>query len=361
MSIAYMLEDWYASKRDMAYQKPQLVSITTGTILKFLGVLFAIWVVWMIRDIVLLVFTSLLLAGVMYPFVRAAAARKVPKSLAVIIFYVIFFGMLALAFALLIPAIVTEAKQFAATHEVSQGWMTDGIDGLKQLTQQYGLGGSIQGSLSGLQDQASKGITSLFGTLGDVFGGIAGVLVVLVLALYIIVEESAVKTLFQNIIPNEHQEFAGQTVWLMIDKLGGWLRGQLLLSLIMGMLYFVVFTVIGVPYALLLALLGGLLEFIPYLGPIIAAIPALLLALSVSPGTAIATLVGILIAQQLENNLIVPKVMQKAVGLNPLVSIIAFMIGGKLFGIGGAIFAIPVATATMVALQEIVKFRSRTR
>ena len=138
------------------------------------------------------------------------------------------------------------------------------------------------------------------------------------------------------------------------------MRGQLVLGLVIGVMYFVGFTLIGLPYAFLLAVFGGLLEFIPYVGPFLAAVPVLFLALTDSPWRAAIALIVIVLIQQTENNIIVPKIMQKAVGLNPIVSILAFMIGAKLFGIVGAIFAIPVATAISVVLTEGARFRQES-
>jgi predicted PurR-regulated permease PerM len=345
----------------MATSANRTVTISTGTIVKTLAILFALWFAWLISDIILLLFTSLLLAGVMYPFVRTASRYKVPKSLAVVVFYILFFGAISVSFALIIPAIVTEAGAFLSAHGTDTAWLKQGVGALQGLSEKYNLADNLQASFGNIQAQASRAVSSFFGTITDVFGGIAGFLLVLVLALYIIVEESAVKTLFKNLIPNEYQEFAGQVMWQVIERLGDWLRGQLVLSLIIGVCYFAAYTIIGVPYALLLALMGGLLEFVPYLGPFISAVPALFLAFSASPGQAFAALVAILIIQQLENNFIVPKVMQKAVGLNPIVSIVAFMVGGKLFGVVGAIFAIPVATAVSVALPEIIRFQREHR
>jgi predicted PurR-regulated permease PerM len=194
-----------------------------------------------------------------------------------------------------------------------------------------------------------------------VFNGVAGFLIVLVLAFYIVVEDDAIKTLFVNVIPSEYQSFATQVAVRVIEKLGDWMRGQLLLGLIIGVLYFIGLIAVGVPYPLLLALFGGLVEFIPYIGPFISAIPVVFLAFTVSPMHAGLALIVIVVIQQLENNVIVPKVMQRAVGLNPIVSIIAFMVGAQLFGMIGAIFSIPVATGLSVAISEYHRWeRSRT-
>jgi predicted PurR-regulated permease PerM len=340
----------------MQNDAPKIVSITTGTILRTVAVLIGIGLLWLIRDILLYVFTAILIAGVVYPIAKWAETRKVPKGLAVLLFYVLFFSVLAFAFARLVPAVLSELGQLVSTQGPQAEVMRGIVDWLKGMTEQYGLQENLSDSVSTLQEYAQRVFGGLLSALSSVFGGIAALVVVLVLSFYMIVEESAARTLFLNVIPTRYQEFASRLVWLVIDRLGGWLRGQMLLGLIIGFLYFLGYWAIGVPYALLLALLGGLLEFIPYVGPFIAAVPAIFFAFTDSPMRALAAFILILVIQQLENNVIVPWVMRRAVGLNPIVSIVAFMVGAKLFGVVGAIFAIPVATAASVVIIESLKF-----
>ncbi len=341
----------------MPSQPVRVISVSTGTILRTIAILLALGLLWMIRDIVLYVFIAFLLAGVIYPAARWAASHRIPKSLAVILFYLLMFGVLALAFSLLIPAIFAELRQLIGVYVGSGGALPDWATSLKDLSERAGVADNLKSSVEGIQNQLYQIFGGVFGTLTSIFGGISGLVVVLVLSLYIIVEESAVLHLFRSAVPTEYQKLASQVSWQVIDKLGSWMRGQLVLCLIIGIMYFIGLSIIGVPYALLLAIIGGLLEFIPYIGPIVSAIPIVVLALSVSPARAVVALILIVIIQQLENNVIVPKIMQKAVGLNPIVSIVAFLVGAKLFGLVGALFSIPVATAASVAVVEILRFR----
>ncbi|MBP9762112.1 AI-2E family transporter [Patescibacteria group bacterium] len=341
----------------MSKQSLQLISITTGTILRTIGVLLALGVVWVIKDIILLLFIAFLLAGVMYPFVRWMAAHRMPKGVSVLLFYFLLLGFLTLSFVLLIPAVAREIGMLAGTYSQSFAWLAGLRDGLQGVSDKYPLVHNLQTSLGGLQQYFGQSVQGVLGYLTTLFGGLAGLVVVLVLSFYLIVEESAVKTLFRNLIPNSYQELVSDLIWKVINSLGDWLRGQLILGLIIGALYFIAYAIIGVPYPILLALFGGLLEFIPYVGPFIAAVPALILAASVSPLVLLLTVIAIVVIQQLENNLIVPKIMQRTVGLNPIISILAVMIGAQTFGVVGALFAIPVATATSVVISELLRRR----
>ncbi|MBI2420934.1 MAG: AI-2E family transporter, partial [Candidatus Levybacteria bacterium] len=134
---------------------------------------------------------------------------------------------------------------------------------------------------------------------------------------------------------------------------GAWLRGQVFLSFVIGFITWISLTVVGIEYALPLALLAGMLEVIPTLGPIIAAVPAVIVAFAVSPATAALVTVVYVIIQLAENNILVPKIMQKAVGLNPVAIIVAILIGGKVLGILGALLSIPFLSVLIIVYKQL--------
>ena len=177
----------------------------------------------------------------------------------------------------------------------------------------------------------------------------------MVLTFYLTVEEHALKRMLRSLVPVRYQPYITHLVNRIQEKIGMWLRGQLILSLIIFLLSWFGLTILGVKYALVLAIFSGLTELVPYLGPFIGAIPAVFIALTQSPALALGVIVVYLIIQQLENNVIVPKVMQRAVGLNPIITIIAMMIGFKLAGILGIIIAVPVATALSIVLNDFIE------
>ncbi|MDO8584412.1 MAG: AI-2E family transporter [bacterium] len=342
--------------KQLSTQTPVHISITTGTVIRTIAILAGLWVLWMIQDIVLYVFIALLVAGLMYPMAHWAKAHRIPRGLAVVVSYILLLGVFGLVIALLVPAVLSEVKNLASTEGGIWQWFHQAAGSTQLFLIKYGIGGSLQELFQGwghIQFTATKLVDVLIG----IFGGIAGFLTVLVLSFYVIVEENAVRNLFRHAIPKDYQDMVGQVIWQVIEKLGGWLRGQIVLGAIIGILYFIGLSIIGVPYALLLALFGALTEFIPYVGPFISGIPVVIFAFTDSPWKALAAGILIVIIQQLENNVIVPKVMQKAVGINPVLSIVAFLIGAEKFGVVGAIFAIPVAVAATVAISEVMKFR----
>lgn len=337
--------------------EPRAISISTETILKTVGIMIAIILAWFIRDILLLLFSAAFLAGTLYPFAQWAERHKIPKSLAVGLIYLALFAVIALIVSFLIPALIDQARLAANTFGGTFGWLRDGANELRELTDRFGLAGGTAPTLATLANRVQETALGLVTSLNDVIGTVGAILIVLVLSFYLVIDDSAVKTVFHQIVPNKYRDFVSHVAWAVMNKLGDWARGQLTLSAIVGTASFIFFSVIGMPYALLLALVAGISEFIPYLGSFIAGLAAVFVALTISPWKALGVLIFVLVFQQIQGHVITPKIMQRAVGLHPVASIAAFLIGAKLFGIAGAIFSIPVATALSVAISEYGKFK----
>jgi predicted PurR-regulated permease PerM len=338
--------------------EPRVISISTETVLKTVGVVLAIGLAWLIRDILLLLFSATLLAGILYPFAEWASLRRIPKALAVALLYLVLFAFFAVVVGFLIPAIVDQTRQASTTFGGTIGWLRDSATELRLVSERLGLGADSTPNLATLASRLQDSAITLVASLNNVLAGFAAVGLVLILAFYLVVENESIKRAFHGIIPDAYDEFASRLVLQVMNKLGAWARGQLALSASIGVAYFIGFSLIGLPYALLLAIVAGMFEFVPYLGPISAASAAVFIAFTVSPWKALLVLIFIVPIQQLQNHVIAPLVMKRAVGLHPAASIAAFLVGAKLFGFVGAIFSIPVATALSVALREYVTFRN---
>ena len=179
----------------------------------------------------------------------------------------------------------------------------------------------------------------------------------MVITFYMTVEEDGLKKFVRSIAPIEYQPYLVQKTNRIQIKMGGWLRGQLILMLIVGTLSFIGLTILGVPYALVLAVFAGLAEFVPFLGPIIAAVPAVFFAFSDSPWKAVGVIIFYTVLQQLENQVIVPKVMQKAVGLNPIVVITVMLVGAKVAGLMGILLAVPATTIAWIFIGDLFQHK----
>lgn len=336
---------------------PHVISVSTGTILKILGILLALGLAWVLRDILLYTFTALMIAGVLYPLARWAERYHIPKGLAIALVYIVLIGLIVTAVSFLVPALLEQTRLAASAFGNTLGWLKDATGALRDIAGRLGIQAGTPPTIAGVASQAQDVALGFLGTINSVAGGLAGAFIVIVLSFYIIIEDEAAKRAFRNLVPEAYQEFATRLVWQVIEKLGAWMRGQIALSVSIMITYFILFTFIGLPYPLLLAFVAGLFEFIPYIGPMIAGFIAVFIAFTVEPWKAVLVLLAIFITQQAQNNIIAPMVMRRAVGLNPVISILAFLVGAKLFGAVGAIFAIPVVTACSVAAAEYVRFR----
>jgi predicted PurR-regulated permease PerM len=190
-----------------------------------------------------------------------------------------------------------------------------------------------------------------------VFGGVASFITVLVIVFYMTVEQNGTKKFIQSIAPIKYQPYLLQLIAKIQNKMGSWLRGQLLLSLIIGITTYIGLSILHVKYAMLLAILAGVFEIIPFIGPILAAIPAVFFAATDSTIRAFITAGFYVVVQQLENNLLVPKVMQQTVGLNPLVVLIAVLIGARIAGFLGVVLAVPIAAILAIFMRDVLEDR----
>lgn len=333
------------------------IIIETATVLKVIGILSVLGFMYLIRDVLALLFAALFLAALMHPAARYLATKKIPKGVTVLVLYVLLFGLAVLSIGLLLPTLIDQSAILLKSMGISGESLSVAADWLKRFSLED-VKQNIQTGFKVLESgQFSNAATALFTTLKDFFGGIVGLIVVLVMAYYMVVQDKEARNAFQNFVPPEYQTLIAAILKHVEEQIGKWLQGQLALCFIIGVMYYIGLSIIGLDAALVLALFGGFTEFIPYLGPILGAIPVLIIALSHSPFMAMLALIVIIVIQQLEGHIIVPKVMQKAVGLNPLVSIIALIVGANLFGIIGALLSIPVATAVSAALSELYRQR----
>jgi len=190
-------------------------------------------------------------------------------------------------------------------------------------------------------------------TLWGFVGGIFGLVSILLLTFYFLVESHQVLNLFVRLFPKRERARVSDVSALIAVKISAWLGGQMLLGLIIGTMSAVGFFFMGVPYFFVLAVIAGIGEMIPMVGPLLSAIPAVGVALTVSPGLALAVAAYCLVLQLIENNVLVPKVMGQTVGLNAVTVIISLAIGSELLGFVGALLAVPTAAIIQVLFEEL--------
>jgi predicted PurR-regulated permease PerM len=211
------------------------------------------------------------------------------------------------------------------------------------------------------QKQLQAAFSTDFNTIGEnafaltsrVFGGVISVVTILVVSFYMLFYHDKFKLWLSGFFYKSYHTYSLETLSQIEDKLGAWLRGQLILCITIGLFSWIALSLLGVPFALPLALLAGILEILPTLGPMLSAIPSLIVAITISPTMAIVVALTYFVIQFFENHILVPKIMQRAVGLNPIVVILAIMIGANLMGIAGALLSIPFISFIIVLLNSI--------
>lgn len=326
------------------------VEISTKTILMVIGILLVMAFIFFIRDIVFLLFLALMFAAAIDQPIDWLNRKGVPRAVGVIFIYLIVLSLFAVSIALIIPPIAEQLRGLA--------------EAIPSLFEKLGIlvgtpasqGDNVKSVLSTIGNSfASSTSAGLFSTISGIFGGFFSMALVMVLTFYLVVHENGMKRFIRSLVPVKNIPYAMSLINRIQYRIGGWLRGQLALALIIFVITYIGLLLLDVPYALVLALTAGIMEIVPYIGPIVAAIPAVLLAFGDDPLKAVFVMVLYVVIQQLENHIFVPKIMQKAVGLNPVIIILALLIGAKLAGVVGLLLALPVATAVGEFLTDFLK------
>ncbi len=330
------------------------ITLTTASLIRILAVLLLVYFAYLIQDILAILFVAVILSSALTPSVERMRTWGIPRALGIALIYFLLFAVFGLAFYLIIPAIIEQTNQLLVDLPAYLERLNEFFARFRDYTAAHGWLDNIKNSLGSGASNLQNAAGGVFASIVGFFGGIFSLIIILVITFYMIVEENAVKKLVWTVTPERHQAYVMDMFNRVQRKMGLWLRGQLILCLIIFALTYLGLSLMGVKYALILALIAGLTEFIPYLGPFIGGIPAVFLAFTQSPGRALAVAALYVVIQQVENNFLTPKIMEKAVGLNPIVSIAAIMIGFSIGGIFGALLSIPVATAVMVVLDDIL-------
>jgi len=320
---------------------PKKIEISHRTIVFVFVFIFALWFLYFIRDIILQLFVAVFIMTVLNPFVRTLTRFKIPRTLAVFVIYLFIIALFSLLIAGIIPPLVEQSTSFA--NSLPKYLSTLGIS--PYISEQ--ITGQIISSIGSLPGQIIKVGVSIF-------SNVISVLAVLVFSLYLLLSREKLEDQLGFLFGDEKKKKIGRVIDRLEMRLGGWARGELALMILVGSANYIGLSLMGIPFALPLAILAGLLEIIPNIGPITAAIPGIIIGLSISPVTGLAVGALALLIQQLENYVLVPKIMEKSVGVSPLITLLALAIGFRIAGVVGAILAIPATITLQVLASEYI-------
>jgi predicted PurR-regulated permease PerM len=342
---------------DATPQAPLPVQVRSPSLGRWAGyvavtvlVLGCFYALYLIRAVLFLFLVAMLLATAIEPLVVRLRRGPFSRGQGILIVYTGIMLVLVGIGALVFPIVLTEAGSFSETYPR----LLDNARNLIYSVDERVLGPTAEKVVekaAAPSAMADDGATALTVGLTVVEGLFAG-LTVFVVAFYWLTERVAIKRAFVLLFPTERRLMIG-TIWNEVEGvLGGWVRGQLLVMLSVGLLAGIGYTLMGLKYALVLAVLAGLLEIVPLVGPWLGAIPAILVALTQDVRLAVAVGVYILVIQQIEGNVLIPRVMEKTVGISPLIVIVGILVGAALGGIPGALVAVPLAAALQVVLRH---------
>jgi len=337
-------------------KKTVLVEFSLEGVTKVILLVLALWFVWKLKSVLLIVFFSYILMSALRPTVKVWEGKGIPKIVSAIGLYAaIILGLFALIVGIFTPLLREFSKLIENIPELINT-LVERYSPLRDLISSYNLEDQISGLTTNIANTAiDSSLNFVVSAIGLLDASII-LLSIVVLSVYMILDHDKAVGVVMSFIPLTYQKRTREIIVKVENQLGRWMRGQLILSLIIGVMVYVLLLILGVEFALPLAILAGLLEAIPSFGPIVSFIPAWLVVIATGQTWQIIVLpFAYVILQQIENVYIVPMVMKRAVGLNPMITIVSFLVGVELAGIGGALLAIPVAAVVQLLLKEFRK------
>ncbi len=371
-------------------KKPMhIVEISTKSVAKatltIIGIIALAYFVYSIKTLLILFFVSLFFAAAMDPAVDWLENKHIPRSIGVILIFLILIGIVVVVIGSMIPIIVEQISSLVSNFtnatirffeslkdngdslaflpEKYRDWVITTLQSMKFETIIKQLLNNLSGIVDQVQNFASGSLKTIGSTLGagvsvtvSIASGLFNFILVLFLTFFMAIDKGSLNDFFHSLFPKKYGSYISEKTGAIQKQIGSWFRGQILLSIIMFITTFIGLIIIGMgEYALILALIMAIGEFIPYIGPIIFFVFALPISFGVSFAVVIKLVIFAAILQFVEGNVFVPAVMNKVVGLSPIVVLLALIIGFQFLGIIGAIIAVPVTTAVAIFIKDYMK------
>ncbi|HWS48613.1 MAG TPA: AI-2E family transporter [Candidatus Methanoperedens sp.] len=320
--------------------KPQKIEISYKTIIFAVVFLISLFVIWQLRGLILLVYLCYIFMEGLNPAVNWIQKFKVPRFMAILIVYAVIITAISFSVAGIIPAFVEQSTNLIAN--------------LPNAIENFSLWGLNSGDFSSQLKLLENLPSNIATTALSIFSNLLSIFVFFVITFYLLLERDNFDEYLKNIFGKRSPK-AIEVVNELEKRLGTWVSAELMLMLIVGILSYVGYLIIGVNYALPLAIIAGLFEVVPNIGPTVTAILAGLFGLTISPVIGVLGVTWGIIVQQLENNFIVPKIMKETVGINPLITILLIAAGAQLGGIVGAVIAVPLYLTADTIYKTLTK------
>jgi predicted PurR-regulated permease PerM len=318
--------------------KPHKIEYYYRLVIFTVLILLFIWLLFQIRQLLVILFISVIFMSALNPSVARLTKLRISRTFSIGILYFFIILLIGIVTGVITPPIVKQSNVLVTR-----------IPDYLRLLEPYNISSDL------IVVQISKlGYlpTSLINFTIGIFSNIVGILLTAIVTFYLLIERENLNKYLALIIGSAKAEKAENIINEIENKLGGWVRAEIALMFILGILVYIGLSVLHVEYAIPLAILAGLMEVVPNIGPVISAVPAVSIGLLISPITGLAVIVLFVLVHQLENSLIVPQIMAKEVGIDPLLTILSLDIGFQIGGIAGAVLAVPVLLVIQILLKE---------
>jgi predicted PurR-regulated permease PerM len=331
------------------------------TVLTVAGVAILLAALWAAREALMLIYVSALIAMGFSPLVSLIEQpgpnerRRVPRWLAILVIYAVMVAVLVLIGLMVIPPLVSQAESLWARLPTEFNRIQTFLISHKLMTHRVTFEEAVQNAPSGTGGNA---VGTVLVAISSLIGGIFGLITILILTFYLLIEANAMFEYLVRFVPAGRRGDVGVAARQAVTKVSAWLRAQFVLAGVMGVFAAVGLGLMSVPYFYVIALVAAIGETIPIVGPVIGGITAVAVAITVSPKLALMVGLYFLVLHQLEANILVPKIMEKSVGVSPVAVLVALLVGGALWGLAGAILAIPTAAILSVVIEEIAADRA---
>lgn len=319
------------------------IDITPRSIALFTLIPLGLFLLWTVRDILFSLLIGFILMSALRPGVHYLMKKNFTRPFAVFIVYIAFVLVFLLLISLIIPPIIIETSSLIRSFPLI----------LENISPQLSTYLDVR-NISGILPNVTNNIFSI---ITGVFSNALFVVTTLFFGLYFLLEERLLEDVACRYCPDDQIEKITNILRKSEERMASWFWGEITLMTVVGLMTFIGLNILGIKYALPLAVLAGLLEIVPNIGPTISAIPAVIIGLSTSYFSGFSVMALYLIIQQLENSLIVPYIMKRAVGLNPILTLIALLVGGRIGGVLGVLLSIPLVLFIETILAEVFHFK----
>ncbi|MEK9177384.1 MAG: AI-2E family transporter, partial [Patescibacteria group bacterium] len=334
-----------------------------GTILATVAILIGVWLLFVLKALVLIVLTAIVIASAVEPGIRWFLDRGFHRNMAVTLIYATVLALFFAPLYFFVPPLLDEAVSFISTMaRYLEGFNVEALLSSELLasTKEVVNAGSLTNIVLEFRQFFTSASGGAFHALASIFGGVFSTFLVVILSVYFAVNETGIDDFLRIVVPPKYESYA-VSLWRRSQaKIGLWMQGQLVLSLIMGVLAYLWLAILQVPYAFLIAVFAAVIEVVPIFGSFLSGTIAVVVAWTAGgPTLAVLVLGGFVIINQLQSHLVYPLVVKRIVGVPPLLVVLSLIVGSQLAGFYGILLSVPAAATLKEFVSDIQARRQK--